>query len=286
MLSAQTYVRPLVLAFSVPLAACSVSVEGDDQATYGDITLTVSYLDQAGSEISRDERSGPGDELVAPLDRELQDPISVDGAEVTDPSLLLAAARAEIRLSSGAVVALSRAGDGLLADGPSLFAVRAARRSGDTLTVEVEGGRFDIQLSGALSPASADRFFATALIRLVRGEALLADDCRPDCLYSVNPVSWVCGPMRDTLKRVFGGECIGPVTPDEWAAIVEQTRTQGKVDTCYRLWLVPRPICEWTYDFVADSVFEYLAPDASGNVCAEDFYQACSGEVDACTAPE
>jgi hypothetical protein len=282
MLSAQTY----VLALSVPFIACSVSVEGDDQASYGDVTLTVSHLDPAGSEVSRDQRSGPGDELVAPLDRELHDPIIVDGAEVRAPELLFAAARAEIRLPTGAVVSLTRADDRLLADGPSLFAVRSARRSGDTLTVEVEGGRFAIQLTGTLSPASADRFFATALVRLVRGEALLADDCRPDCIYSVNPVSWVCGPMRDTLKGAFGGECIGPLTPEAWTALVEQVRTQGKTDTCYDLWLIPRPICEFAYDFAAASVFEYLGPDAEGNVCAEDFYQACSGEVDACTAPE
>lgn len=281
MLSAQTY----LLALSVPLAACSVSVEGDDTASYGEVTLTVSYVDPAGNPLSRDERRGPGDELVAPLDRELHDPIAVDGAEVSEPALLLDAGRAEIRLASGAVVALHRADDRLLADGPSLFGVRSARRSGDTLAVEVEGGRFDIRLTGAVSPDSADRFFATALVRLVRGEALLADDCRPDCLYSVNPVSWVCGPMRDYLKGAFGGECVGPLSSEEWAALVEQTRTQGKTDTCYQLWLIPRPICEWAYDFAADSVFEYLAPDASGNVCAEDFYQACSGEIDACTAP-
>ena len=282
MLSVQT----CVLAISVPLLACSVSVEGDDRASYGDITLTVSHLDTAGSQISRDQRSGPGDELVAPLDRELHDPIRVDGAEVRQPELLFAAARAEIRLPTGAVVALTRAGDHLVADGPSLFAVRSAHRSGDTLTVEVEGGRFAIQLSGALSAASADRFLATALVRLVRGEALLADDCRPDCLYSVNPSSWVCGPMRDTMRQLMGAECIGPVTADEWAAVIEETRTQGKIDTCYQLWLIPRPICEWTYDFAADRVFEYLAPDASGMVCAEAFYRACSGEIDACTAPE
>ena len=282
MLSAQTY----VLVLSVPFVACSMSVEGDDQASYGDVTLTVSHLDPAGSEVSRDQRSGPGDELVAPLDRELHDPIVVDGAEVREPELLFAAARAEIRLPTGAVVSLTRADDRLLADGPSLFGIRSARRSGDTLTVEVEGGRFAIQLTGALSPASADRFFATSLVRLVRGEALLAEDCRPDCIYSVNPVSWVCGPMRDTLKGAFGGECIGPLTPEAWTALVAQVRTQGKTDTCYDLWLIPRPICEVAYDFAADSVFEYLAPDAEGNVCAEDFYQACSGEVDACTAPE
>ena len=271
---------PLVLSFFAPLAACSVAVEGDDSASYGEVTLTVSYLDPAGNQVSSDQRHGPGAELVAPLDRELYDPITVDDAEVTEPALLLDAARAEIRLPNGALVALRREGDRLVADGPTLFGVRSALQTQDRMAIEVEGGRFEVELTGAVSPDSRDRFYATALVRMIRGEALLADDCRPDCIYSVNPVSWVCGPMRDLLRRSFGGECGGPFTPDEWNALVEQTRTQGKRDTCYSMWLIPRPICEWAYDFAADSVFEYLEPDASGHVCAEDFYQACSGEVD------
>lgn len=266
--------------------ACSMSVDGDDSASYGEITLTVSYLDEAGNQVSRDERRGPGDELVAPLDRQLYDPISVDGVEVTEPALLLAATRAEIRLPTGALVALSRQGDQLLADGPTLFGVRSARQAQDTLAIEVDGGRFDVQLTGAVSAESRDRFFATALVRLVRGETFLADDCRPDCIYSVNPVSWVCGPVRDVLRGAMGGECGGPFTPDQWDAVVQQTKTQGKIDACYKMWLVPRPICEWAYDFAANGVFEYLEPDASGYVCADAFYRACTGEVDSCTSPE
>jgi len=278
MLSVQTYV--LTLAISVPLAACATSIDGDGSASYGDVTLTVSYLDPAGNQVSRDERHGPGDQLVAPLDRELFDPISVDGAEVTEPALLVGANRAEIRLATGEVVSLHRDGDRLVADGPSLFGVRSAHQTQDRMAIEVDGGRFELQLTGALSPDSRDRFLATALVRLVRGEALLADDCRPDCIYNLNPVSWVCQPMREVVERSLGGECAGPFTPDQWNALVEQVRTQGKRDTCYSMWLIPRPICEWAYDFAADSVFEYLEPDTSGNVCAEDFYQACSGEVD------
>lgn len=275
----------LILLTAAPVA-CSVSVEGDDSASYGEVTLTVSYLDPEGNQVSRDQRHGPGDQLVAPLDRELYDPITVDDAEVTEPALLLDAARAEIRLPTGALVALRREGDRLVADGPTLFGVRSALQTQDRMAIEVEGGRFEVTLTGALSPESRERFFATALVRTIRGEALLADDCRPDCLYSVNPVSWVCGPARDVLERELGGECDGPFTPEEWDAVVLEVRTQGKIDACYQMWLIPRPICEWAYDFASDSVFEYLAPNASGFVCAEDFYRACSGEVDSCTSPE
>ena len=269
-----------LLFLSVPLAACSMAVEGDTSASYGEVTLTVTYLDGAGNQVSRDERRGAGDELVAPLDRELHDPIAVDGEPVSEPALLLDAARVDIELPTGGVVTLTRQGDSLLADGPTLLGVRAARRTGDTLAVEVDGGRFDIELTGAVSDESRDRFLATAVVRLVRGEALLADDCRPDCIYSLfNPVAWLCGPMRDILRQQIGGECAGPITPEEWDATVQYFRTEGKRDTCYQLWLIPRPICEVMYDVAVDGVFEHLRPDASGNLCAEAFYQSCSAEL-------
>jgi hypothetical protein len=250
-------------------------VVGDTDPTYGEVTFTVASYDESGAELSRDVRSGDGAELVAPLDRDLYDPIIIDGEEASDPSELLAAREARI----GDVV-LTRQQDAVLrASGDSLLAIRSARRSGAALSVELDGGRFEIAVAGQLSAASVDRILGSSLVRLVRGEALLADDCRPDCAYDFNPGSWLCAPIRDALTSQAGGDCTGPYTPEAWAAIEDAVRNQGKRDYCYDLWYVPRPICEWSYDMAADAVFPYLEPDEAGQVCASDFYNRCTGAV-------
>jgi hypothetical protein len=264
----------LPLAALAPLvaAACSLTVEGDTDPTYGEVTLSVTGYDQRGVELSRDVRTGAGADLVGPLDRDLVDAILVDGEEVTDPSGLLDAREARI----GDVV-LTREWDAdLRASGETILAVRSARRSGAALSVEVDRGRFEIAVAGQLSAASTDRILATALVRIVRGEALLADDCRPDCLYSLALPGFLCAPIRDQMVEVLGGECAGPFTADEWAAVVQGIRDR-KRDTCYDLWLIPRPICEWAYDLSVDNVLPYLAPDAEGRVCASTLYGRCTG---------
>jgi hypothetical protein len=276
----------VLVPFALSLAACATSVDGDQGGGYGAVTVTVAFTDGAGQAGAPDVRQGPGDELVAPLDRDLFDPVTVDGVSVADPVGLLDATSASIETSRGAVIALGREGGELRADGPTLLDIQSVRRSGDTLLVTVAGGRFEIGVTGELSAESRDRFLATALVRLVRGEALLARDCRPDCIYDLDPSSWVCGPMRGTLERAFGGDCAGPFTSEEWASLEAQLRGEERTRTCYDLWWIPRPICEWAYDFAAGSVLDNLEPDASGMVCASAFYAACTGEVAECTAPE
>lgn len=255
------------------MSACSQTVDGDtSDPTYGDVTLTVVTYDDAGEVLSREVREGDGAELIAPLDRELYAPIEVDGAATSDPSRLFAASEARI----GGVTLARDAGGVLMASGDSFLHVRSAERHDASVAIGVDGGRFDIAVAGELSAASADRFLATAVIRTVRGEALLADDCRPDCIYDFNPGGWLCGPMRDVLTRELGGDCAGPFTPEEWAAIEDQTRNDAKREYCYDMWYIPRPICEWGYDMAADSILPYLEPDASGMVCAGAFYDRCT----------
>ncbi len=258
------------------LDACSLTVDGDSsQPSYGAVSLAVASYDDRGSLVSREVRDGDGAELVAPLDRMLYDPIEIDGARAADPARLFAAASARI----GGVTLTREAGGVLRASGGSLLAVRSAWREGGTLTVGVDGGRFEIALDGELAPATLDRFLATALVRTVRGEALLADDCRPDCIYDFNPVGWLCGPMRDAIETLFRGDCAGPYSHDEWVAMKEDLHTTGKRDTCYDLWYIPRPLCEWAFDLTADQILANLEPDESGMVCASDFYARCTGAV-------
>lgn len=261
-------------ALTLFAASCMQVVEGDSDPTYGEVTFTVASYDESGAELSRDVRTGAGADLVGPLDRDLFDPITVDGQEVSDASELFAAREARI----GDVV-LTRDQDRLRASGETLLAVRSAARTGAALSVELDGGRFEIAVAGQLSAASIDRILGSSLVRLVRGEALLADDCRPDCAYDFNPGSWLCAPIRDALISAAGGDCTGPYTPEAWAAIEDGVRNQGKRDYCYDLWYVPRPICEWSYDMAADAVFPHLEPDASGQVCASAFYDRCTGAV-------
>lgn len=117
-------------------SACSLAVEGDTEPTYGEVTLSVASYDDKDAELSRDERTGPGADLVAPLDRELYDPVTIDGAEVSDPSGLFAAGEARI----GEVVLTREPGSVLRVTGDSLMAVRSAWRSGAALQVSVDGG--------------------------------------------------------------------------------------------------------------------------------------------------
>ncbi len=271
--------RPLALALALFTPACSLTVDGDEgEPTYGEVTLTVTLVDDQGVELSRDARTDSGADLVAPLDRELFDPIVVDGGEVSDPSGLLTARSARI----GDVVLTREDGSVsvLRASGDTLMKVRSAWRAGSTLTIAVDGGRFDVALTGAVSAASVDRILGTALVRMVRGEPLLADDCRPDCIYDLNPGSWLCAPLRDLMTRTWQGDCGGPFTPEEWAATVEYARTEAKREHCYDLWYIPRPICEWGWDMAAGAVLPYLEPDESGMVCASAFYDRCTGAVD------
>lgn len=259
-------------------SACAVAVEGDTEPSYGDVSLSVASFDERWIEVARDVRTAPGAELVGPLDRELHEPIVIDGAEVNDPSGLFTARGARID-----DVTLTPIGDAvratvvLRAQGPSLLAVRSAERSGAALTVAVDGGWFEIALAGRVSAASVDRILGTALVRLVRGEALLADDCRPDCLYDFGSTSWLCAPLRDLVADALGGECAGPLSPDEWAALVTELATEGARDRCDDLSTVPRPLCEWAWGRVADALFSTIGPDESGNVCAADVYDRCAG---------
>ena len=157
--------------------ACTVTVEGDDDPSYGEVTFSVARFDQHGIELSRDVRTAPGAELVGPLDGELDDPIEVDGAEVRDPAGLLAAREARV----GEVLLTRSRPDLLVASGSSLLAVQSAERNGWALVVAVDDGRFEIALAGELAAASADRILATGLVRMIRGEPLLDDDCLPVC---------------------------------------------------------------------------------------------------------
>jgi len=171
-------VRTCLPAVSLLLAsACTMAVEGDSDPSYGEVTFSVARFDEPGVELSREVRTGPGAELVGSLDRELDDPIEVDGAEVTDPSGLLAAREAQV----GHVVLTRSRADLLLATGESPLAVSSAERNGWALVVSVDDGRFEIALAGQLGPASVDRILATGLVRMIRGEALLDDDCLPVC---------------------------------------------------------------------------------------------------------
>ena len=113
--------------------------------------------------------------------------------------------------------------------------------------MEVDSGWFEIALAGQLSAASTDRILATALVRIIRGEALLADDCRPDCLYELGATSWLCAPVRELLERELGGACPGPLSPEEAGAIADEVAA-GTDATCDGHGLVPRPICEWAFD--------------------------------------
>jgi hypothetical protein len=238
-------VRSCLPATALLASACATGIIGDgDPAGYGDVTLSVAGFDQRGVELSRDVRTAPGADLVEPLDRELHDPITIDGDQESDPSGLFSALEARI----GGVV-FSRTGDDiyLRARGESLLAVRSAERSGAALSVMVDSGWFEIALAGQVSGASTDRILATALVRIVRGEALLADDCRPDCLYEMGAASWLCAPVRELLERELGDACAGPLSPEESIAI-EDALTAGKHDTCDGNSLVPRPLCEWAFD--------------------------------------
>jgi hypothetical protein len=266
-------VHPAALAALTLVSACSLAVEGDTSApTYGAVALSVVSYDDQGAELSRDDRDGDGAELVAPLDRELYDPILIDGREARDPAGLFDAREARI-----GDITLSREEAGVLrATGDSFLRVRSAWREGNRLTVSVDGARFEIELRGEVSPGSVDRFLATAFIRMVRGEALLADDCRPDCIYDFNPGGWLCAPIRDLLAGTFGQDCNGPYTEEEWAAIEEYARTEAKREHCYDMWYIPRPLCEWGYDMAADAILPYVGPDDSGMVCASGFYAQCT----------
>lgn len=82
--------------------------------------------------------------------------------------------------------------------------------------------------------------------------------------------------MRDVLEDALGGECAGPYAPEEWAAIEQEVRTEGKRNQCYDHWWIPRPICEWGYDLAADAILPLLEPDESGNVCASTFHERCT----------
>ena len=225
-------------------SGCATAVWGDGEPTYGEVSLSVAGYDPRGVELSRDVRTAPGAELVEPLDRDLHEPITIDGAEESDPSGLFSAREARIE-----GVSLTRTGDDihLRARGDSLLAVRSADRSGGALTVEVDSGWFEIALAGQLSAASTDRILATALVRIIRGEALLADDCRPDCLYELGATSWLCAPVRELLERELGGACPGPLSPEDLAAIAGEAAAD-KQATCDGHGLVPRPLCEWAFD--------------------------------------
>lgn len=266
--------RPvLAIAALTLVSACSMAVEGDrSPPTYGDVSLSVVSYDDQGAELSRDDREGAGDELVAPLDRELFDSILIDGREAVDPAGLFDATEARI----DDITLTREQGAVLRASGDSFLQVRSARREGNRLTVAVEGARFEIELGGEVTPQSIDRFLATALVRMVRGEALLADDCRPDCIYDFNPGGWLCAPIRDLLFKTFGHDCNGPYTEEEWAAIEEYARTEAKREHCYDMWYIPRPLCEWGYDLAADAILPYVGPDENGMVCASDYYERCT----------
>ncbi|HEU5058312.1 MAG TPA: hypothetical protein VFU21_17390, partial [Kofleriaceae bacterium] len=223
-------------------SACATAVVGDGERGYGEVTLSVAGFDQLGVERSRDIRTAPGAELVEPLDRELIEPITIDGDEESDPSGLFAAREARI-----GEVQLTRAGDLYLrARGESLLAVRSAERNGAALSVAVDSGWFEIALAGELSAASTDRILGTALVRIVRGEALLADDCRPDCLYDSGPDTWLCAPVRELVESELGA-CAGPLSPEERSAMDEAVAA-GKHETCDGHGLVPRPLCEWAFE--------------------------------------
>ena len=230
-------------------SGCATAIVGDGDQGYGDVTLSVAGFDPGGVELSRDVRTAPGADLVEPLDRELHEPITIDGDQESDPSGLFNALEARI----GGVV-FTRTGDDiyLRARGESLLAVRSAERSGAALSVAVDSGWFEIALAGQLSAASTDRILATALVRIVRGEALLADDCRPDCLYEMGAGSWLCAPVRELLERELGAPCAGPLSPEE-ASAIEEALAAGKRDTCDGNSLVPRPICEWAFDQAVDT---------------------------------
>ena len=231
-------------------SGCATAIVGDGDQGYGDVTLSVAGFDPRGVELSRDVRTAPGADLVEPLDRELHDPITIDGAEESDPSGLFSAL--VIRVDGVALSRGTRNDIHLRASGESLLAVRSAERSGAALTVEVDSGWFEIALAGTVSAASTDRILATALVRIIRGEALLADDCRPDCLYQMGADSWLCAPVRELLERELGGACVGPLSPEEWSAI-EEALGAGKRDTCDGNSLVPRPLCEWAFDQAVDT---------------------------------
>jgi hypothetical protein len=252
-------------------SGCATAVWGDGEPTYGEVTLSVAGYDPRGVELSRDVRTAPGAELVEPLDRDLHDPITIDGDEESDPAGLFSAREARIE-----GVSLTRTGSDihLRARGDSLLAVRSADRSGGALRVAVDSGWFEIALAGELSGASTDRILATALVRIIRGEALLADDCRPDCLYEVSADSWLCAPVRELLRQELGGECAGPLSPEAWSLVEEAVRA-GKQDICTDLALVPRPICEWAWDQAVDAGLAALDPEAE-QVCASEVFDRCA----------
>jgi hypothetical protein len=158
-------------ALALVTSACSLEM-GDNQI-YGEVTLAVRTYDPQGEQLSRDVRTGPGDQLVAALDQELDDPITVDGVEASDAASLLAAREARI----GDVMLWREApGDSVLAaSGASPLGVRSAWRAGDVLLIAVDEGWVEVAISGQVPADSVDRILGTALVRVVRGEDLLAD---------------------------------------------------------------------------------------------------------------
>ena len=161
-------------AAALALVASACSLDMGDNQIYGEVTLSVRSYDPQGDELSRDVRTGPGEELVAALDQELVDPVMVDGVEASDASGLLEAR--EVRIGD-VVLWREAAGDTVLeARGESPLGVRSAWRAGDTLLVAVDEGWFEITVTGQVPAASVDRILGNALVRIVRGEDVLADE--------------------------------------------------------------------------------------------------------------
>ncbi|HEU5057309.1 MAG TPA: hypothetical protein VFU21_12320, partial [Kofleriaceae bacterium] len=125
-------------AAALALLASACSLEMGDNQIYGEVTVAVRAYDPQGEQLSRDVRTGPGEEMVAPLDRELPEPIMVDGVEAIDASGLLAAR--EVRIGDVLLWREAADDDVLEARGASPLGVRAAWRAGDTLLVAVDEG--------------------------------------------------------------------------------------------------------------------------------------------------